>query len=961
MSVCWPIVNLMRDRSNPLLGRVEGLREFPEECVVMNNLPRILHRLRKPRPHNRRVHHGFLSPAIECLEPRNMLAGDVMAAVDAAGDLRLVGDDRDNSIEIVVVDGDTVVRGTDATTVNGAAAPFVAFGGSAAIADDLFAELGDGDDFLFVDGLTISGRGNVNAGHGDNRVGFRSTDVGGDLIIRTWGGEDIVNLNTVDVGGDLVVSTWNLRDTVNIESTNVADDLYVRTGTLRDAVVLDGVTVGDDVGVDLGWGADDLAVINSDITDRLHATMRTGDDFLFIDPTTIGGQTRVKGGRGDDSVLIEGANQMGSLYATMGRGTDLVEGDPATTIDGPIRVRKAEGGDVTDAQREQRLNNSVNGALSRSEAADALFGGEPVTTMNDPTTSGIDDVEVNEDALDTTINLFDAFDDVEDTDQQLTFSIEANTNPSLVSTAIDAATGALTLGYTADANGTGDITVRATDTDGQFVEAEFMVTVNSDSFIALMVDISSNDTMGSNGTLLTNNPTFRFEGTSDPGATITVARDGDGVFDDGTTTADEGGQFSLDITLVHDDNNHGAHELQIKAINDAGQESSDGGPVHYAVGTVVRYNGSEGSFDVELLNENAPIAVGNFLSYLDEWDNLVAQRLADLTGTGGDILQLGRFTHDGQTLVEVTQKPSIQNEHDPNNSNDRGTLSMALQSGNPDSGSRESFFNLSDQTTFLDDPSRLHTVFGRVIGTGVEDALDSIRDLTTHDINQSFGQPLGGPLSSVPLKTFISGTPEQANFVLFNNVEVVLNPMFGPVTVGSFTEPELLGTRTDLLPGAPVAVENIHVETAVDYSDYSNPPTYGPHHEFLAGITPRPTGVYSGEQPDEDLVHNLEHGNVVITYHPNLISHDDRHRLEDLVRDGGTDAGVLLAPRADNDHAIAVASWAHLLTLDSFDAVQIGDFINTNRGHAPEGYIPSGQKEDTVESESLDDGLPHST
>ena len=98
----------------------------------------------------------------------------------------------------------------------------------------------------------------------------------------------------------------------------------------------------------------------------------------------------------------------------------------------------------------------------------------------------------------------------------------------------------------------------------------------------------------------------------------------------------------------------------------------------------------------------------------------------------------------------------------------------------------------------------------------------------------------------------------------------------------------------------------------------------------------------------------------MITYHPNLISPDDRYGLEELVRDGGTDTGVLLAPRANNSHTIAVASWAHLLTLDSLDAIQIGDFINTNRGHAPEGFIPSGQKEDTVESESLDDALPHS-
>ena len=107
-------------------------------------------------------------------------------------------------------------------------------------------------------------------------------------------------------------------------------------------------------------------------------------------------------------------------------------------------------------------------------------------------------------------------------------------------------------------------------------------------------------------------------------------------------------------------------------------------------------------------------------------------------------------------------------------------------------------------------------------------------------------------------------------------------------------------------------------------------------------ITPRPTGVYETEQPDEDLVHNLEHGHVWISYNPNLLSSADQSALEQLVDDGGTDTGVILTPRSQNTTVIALASWAHLQTLDSFDATPIRDFIETNRGHTPEGFIPSG-------------------
>ena len=173
---------------------------------------------------------------------------------------------------------------------------------------------------------------------------------------------------------------------------------------------------------------------------------------------------------------------------------------------------------------------------------------------------------------------------------------------------------------------------------------------------------------------------------------------------------------------------------------------------------------------------------------------------------------------------------------------------------------------------------------------------------------------------------------------------------FGSVTPGSFDEPGLLGLRTDLVPGAPPMTAN-HVDGEIDYTGYSNPPTYGDHHGFdpngtdsNPGITPRPTGVYSSEQPDEDLIHNLEHGHVWISYNPDIIDDSDLASLENLVRDGSPDpngggVGVILTPRAANDTMIALVSWGRLLTLDSYDPTTIRDFVEANRGKAPEGFI----------------------
>src|SRR5206468_1680357 len=76
------------------------------------------------------------------------------------------------------------------------------------------------------------------------------------------------------------------------------------------------------------------------------------------------------------------------------------------------------------------------------------------------------------------IPLFDAFADSSDPDSALTYTGTTNTSPSLFrSTAIDPATGVLTLSFAPDASGAADLTVRATDTGGLFVETTFAVTV----------------------------------------------------------------------------------------------------------------------------------------------------------------------------------------------------------------------------------------------------------------------------------------------------------------------------------------------------------------------------------------------------------------------------------------------------------------------------------------------------
>lgn len=109
-----------------------------------------------------------------------------------------------------------------------------------------------------------------------------------------------------------------------------------------------------------------------------------------------------------------------------------------------------------------------------------------VNAVNDkPTTSGIPNVNVLEDATNTVINLASHFDDLEDGAGGMTYAVQSNSNAALFDSVTISAT-TLTLDYKADAFGTATIVVRATDNGNsgqpgtaEFVESTFTVTITS--------------------------------------------------------------------------------------------------------------------------------------------------------------------------------------------------------------------------------------------------------------------------------------------------------------------------------------------------------------------------------------------------------------------------------------------------------------------------------------------------
>jgi hypothetical protein len=120
-----------------------------------------------------------------------------------------------------------------------------------------------------------------------------------------------------------------------------------------------------------------------------------------------------------------------------------------------------------------------------------------------------------------------------------------------------------------------------------------------------------------------------------------------------------------------------------------------------------------------------------------------------------------------------------------------------------------------------------------------------------------------------------------------------------------------------------------HIDIGAKHDAYnSNPPTGGWHYP-----TPAQTGIYDTPFPDEQLIHNLEHGHIWIAYKPNLPA-DQIEKLADIAKSYGSK--IIMTPREANDSPIAIVAWEHLFKLDSVDEPQIKVFIDAYRGHGPE-------------------------
>lgn len=147
-------------------------------------------------------------------------------------------------------------------------------------------------------------------------------------------------------------------------------------------------------------------------------------------------------------------------------------------------------------------------------------------------------------------------------------------------------------------------------------------------------------------------------------------------------------------------------------------------------------------------------------------------------------------------------------------------------------------------------------------------------------------------------------------------------------------------------PGQSVPIQGqAHIRVGDPHEPYnSNPPTSGPHAE------PVEAGFYDEAPPDENLVHNLEHGYIILWYDCSALDETECQALKTQVRAVmerarplvmGTDSKKLIAvPRPGMEALIALTSWGRIDKLTRFDEAEIKEFIEVFRNQAPEPGAP---------------------
>ena len=192
-----------------------------------------------------------------------------------------------------------------------------------------------------------------------------------------------------------------------------------------------------------------------------------------------------------------------------------------------------------------------------------------------------------------------------------------------------------------------------------------------------------------------------------------------------------------------------------------------------------------------------------------------------------------------------------------------------------------------------------------------------------------------------------SGGPRRLNlwFVAIGVAIIVAAAVVGIVLATRSSSAQASGTDGSCVRQTFPPMGRQHVQKlSSDFQYNSYPPTSGPHYAGSNG--PIVWNLYDQPVDEAGLVHNLEHGGVVVQYGADVpdatVQEIARWYQEQSTQNGLVVAPVWptiqASPPADAGKKIYLTAWTHLMTCPNFDKAAFDNFVDDYRG--PSGDAP---------------------
>lgn len=240
------------------------------------------------------------------------IAGDGNVTVSyVRGNLRVLGDKGNNSIQISGDATSITVLGLGDTKINGAAAPYV----------------------------------------------IPSASISNNLLINMRGGNDTVGIKDLIIQNNTGISLGLGNDILEIDHVTGLNDLRVSAGLGNDRVSITNSTFHDNVKVNGSGGNDLIGLKTVEVGGNLIARGAGGSDTLIADATNVGGNAIVTGGGGNDSLGARASAVGHNLRLTGGGGKDTAQIDQTSSVGGKKTVSSVALVSATDSFFEARRHD----------------------------------------------------------------------------------------------------------------------------------------------------------------------------------------------------------------------------------------------------------------------------------------------------------------------------------------------------------------------------------------------------------------------------------------------------------------------------------------------------------------------------------------------------------------------------------------------------------------------------